>query len=211
MKLFDGIWAPSPRRVRIYLAEKGIDVPRESLDLRKGAHEATDYVAVNPRKLLPALLLDDGTLIDDSVGICRYFEALHPTPPLFGRDPTQIGLVESWIRRIESDLYTPVTYAFRNKHAAFAGKAVSGDWPEVAQIPALIERGELMWNACLDRIDAHLGDSDWLVGDDFTFADIVALVAVDFGASTKMPDPLSGRPNLARWHAAASGRPSANA
>ena len=211
MKLFDGIWAPSPRRVRIYLAEKGIDVPRESLDLRKGENASPDYSAVNPRQLLPALLLDDGTLIDDSVGICRYFEALHPTLPLFGRDALEIGLVESWIRRVESDLYTPVTYAFRNKHAAFAGKAISGDWPDIPQIPALIERGELMWNACLDRIDAHLADRDWLVGDGFSFADIAALVAVDFGRSTKMPDPLSDRPSLARWHAAASARPSASA
>lgn len=211
MKLFDGIWAPSPRRVRIYLAEKGIEVPRESLDLRKAETDSADYAAVNPRRLVPALLLDDGTLIDDSVGICRYFEALYPDPPLFGRSPTEIGLVESWIRRIESDLYTPVTYAFRNRHAAFAGRAISGDWPEIPQIPALIERGELMWNACLDRIDAHLAGRDWLVGDGFSFADIAALAAVDFGASTKMPDPLAGRPQVARWHEAATARPSSQA
>jgi glutathione S-transferase len=210
MKLFDAVWAPSPRRVRIYLSEKGIDVPRETIDIRTGDHESASYVAVNPRKLVPALLLDDGTLIDDSVGICRYFEALHPDPPLFGHTPTEAGLVESWIRRIESDLYTPVTHCFRNRHSVFADKALSGEWPPIPQIPALIDRGQTMWNACLDAIDAHLAGKAYLFGDAFSFADIMALVAIDFGIATKMPDPL-GRPHIARWHALVSARPSAAA
>lgn len=211
MKLFDADWAPSPRRVRIYLAEKGIPVERVQIDIKGGEHLQPGYAALNPQRQMPALLLDDGTLIDDSLGICRYFEALQPDPPLFGRTPVEIGLVESWLRRVEHDCFQAVAAAFRNKLSAFAGRAVSGEWPPIEQIPEMVDRGRRMWAAFADVLDAHLAKHVFLVGDYFSMADIAALVAIDFGIGTRLPDPREDRPALARWHGAISARPSAAA
>lgn len=210
MKLYDAPWAPSPRRVRIFLAEKGIELPVESIDIRSGAHLDPAYLAINPQGQLPALLLDDGTLIDDSIGICRYFEAVQPEPPLFGRDPREMGLIDSWIRRIEHDCYGPAVMAFRNRVHVFADRAVSGIWPPIAQIPELVERGRLMWDSFADCLDKHLATQDFIVDGAFSMADIVALVAIDFGRAVRLPDPRD-RPMIARWHAAVSARPSAAA
>ncbi|MDB5686233.1 MAG: glutathione S-transferase family protein [Rhizorhabdus sp.] len=210
MKLFDAPWAPSPRRVRIFVAEKGIEIERVVLDLRTGAHLQPPYSEMNPRGQVPALLLDDGTLIDDSVAICRYLEAIHPQPPLFGRNPCEAGIIEAWNRRIDSDCYTAVMSAFRNSVPSFADRALSGQWPPIAQIPALAERGRLMWGAFIAIFDARLASVEYVAGDAFSFADIVALVAVDFGIATRLPDPRD-HPSIARWHALVSTRPSASA
>lgn len=211
MKLFDAAWAPSPRRVRIFLAEKGIEVERTIVDLRKGEHLDPAFVAINPQRQLPALLLDDGTLIDDSLGICRYFEAMQPDPPLFGRTPVEIGLVESWLRRIEHDGFQAVAMAFRNGVPAFAGRAVSGQWPAIEQISDLVGRGRLMWESFANVLDRQLGSHGFVAGDHFSMADIAALVVIDFAIVTRMPDPLQGRASLARWHGQIGARPSAAA
>lgn len=211
MKLFEASWAPSPRRVKIYLAEKGIEVERVAVDLRSGEHLEAGFIAVNPQRQLPVLQLDDGTLIDDSHGICRYFEALHPDPPLFGRTPGEIGVIESWLRRIDHDCFQAAVLALRNRSPAFADRAVSGQWPAIAQIPDLIERGRCMWSAFADVLDRHLDGRAFIATDRFTIADIMALVAIDFGIATKLPDPREGRAALAGWHAAISARPSASA
>lgn len=210
MKLFDAPWAPSPRRVRIFIAEKGIAIDREAIDLRTGDHLKPPYSDLNPRGQVPALLLDDGTLIDDSVAICRYLEGLYPDPPLFGGTPCETGLIEAWNRRIDSDCYTAVMSAFRNSVPAFANRALSGQWPPIPQIPELAQRGRLMWTAFADIFDAHLAENEHVAGAAYSFADIVALVAIDFGIATKLPDPRD-RPAIARWHAAVSARPSASA
>jgi len=211
MKLYDGAWAPSPRRVRMFLAEKRIDVERVVVDLKHGEHLRPDYAGINAQRQLPALLLDDGTLIDDSIAICRYFEALHPDPALFGANPREIGLVEAWLRRIEHDCFQAVVLSFRNKVSVFAGRAVSGQWPPIEQIPALIDRGRCMWEAFAAVLDAHLADRRHIAGDLFTMADIAALVAIDFGIDTRLPDPRDRHAALARWHAEVSARPSAAA
>ncbi|ABQ66485.1 Glutathione S-transferase, N-terminal domain [Rhizorhabdus wittichii RW1] len=211
MKLYDAAWAPSPRRVRIFLAEKGIAVERVTVDLKTGEHLRPDFVRTNPQRQLPVLVLDDGTAIDDSLGICRYFEALHPDPPLFGATAKEIGLVESWLRRVEHDWFQAVALHFRNRVPAFADRAVSGEWPPIPQIPALVERGQCMWNAFADVLDRHLADRRHVAGDAFTMADIAAFVAADFGIATRLPDPREGREALARWHAAIAARPSASA
>ncbi|KKC26408.1 glutathione S-transferase family protein [Sphingomonas sp. SRS2] len=211
MKLFDADWAPSPRRVRIFLAEKGIAVERIQVDIKTGEHLDPDFVGINPQRQIPVLLLDDGTLIDDSLGICRYFEALQPDPPMFGRTPVEIGLIESWLRRIEHDCFQAVAAAFRNKVGVFAGRAVSGEWPPIEQIPAMVERGRTMWTAFADVLDARLEQRRFVAGANFSMADIAALVSIDFGMGTRLPDPREGRPALARWHAEMSARPSAAA
>jgi len=211
MKLFDADWAPSPRRVRVFLAEKRIEVERVRVDIGGGEHLQPPYSEVNRQRQMPVLLLDDGTLIDDSLGICRYFEALHPDPPLFGATPRQIGLVESWLRRIEHDCFQAVVLAFRNKVRSFAGRAVSGEWPPIAQIPELVERGRCMWDAFADVLETHLSEHEHVAGEGFSMADIAAMVAIDFGIATRLPDPREGRPSMARWHALVSARPSADA
>lgn len=207
MKLFDAGWAPSPRRVRIYLREKGLEIDRVVIDLRGGEHLQPDYLKINPRGQLPALLLDDGTLIDDSVAICRYFEWLHPDPPLFGHDAREGALIEAWLRRIEEDCYAATVSAFRNGSGAFVDRALPGEWPPIPQIPALAERGRMMWAAFADVFDRHLHAHRYVAGDRFSFADIAALVAIDFGIATKLPDPRD-RPAIARWHGLVSARPS---
>ncbi|MDR6787638.1 glutathione S-transferase [Sphingomonas sp. BE138] len=210
MKLYDAERAPSPRRVRIYLAEKSISVERVAVDLRAGEHLRPDYLAINPRGTVPALRLDDGEVIGDSTAICRFFEALHPDPPLFGARPVEIARVTAWTRRVEAEGYAGVVYAFRNSVAAFAGRGEVGQWPALAQIPALAERGRVMWDAFVAMLDARLAESEWVAGERFSYADITALVTVDFARAAKLAVP-EGAAHVRRWYDSASARPSATA
>jgi len=210
VKLYDADWAPSPRRVRIFLAEKGIEVERQTIDLRSAEQYRDEYLAINPRGAVPALEFDDGTVLCESAAICRYFEAVQPDPPLFGSDPREIGMVESWTRRIEGDGYAAVVYVFRNTVPAFKDRAIVGNIGAVPQIPELATRGTVMWRAFLNAFDRRLADREWIAGDTYSFADITALVTIDFARAVKLdvPERLA---NLHRWHAAASSRPSAAA
>jgi len=210
MKLYDADRAPSPRRVRIYLAEKAISVERVTIDLQAGAHLHPAYLAINPRGTVPALLLDDGEAIGDSTAICRFFEALHPDPPLFGARPVEVARVAAWTRRVEAEGYAGAVYALRNDAARFAGRAEPGQWPPLAQIPALAERGRVMWGAFVDTLDARLADSEWLAGDRFSYADITALVTVDFARAADLGVPAAAA-HVRRWHESVSARPSAAA
>lgn len=210
MKLYDAEWAPSPRRVRVFLAEKGIDVPRETIDLRSGEHLHDAYLDINPRGAVPALEFDDGFVLCESSAICRYFEAVQPEPPLFGSDPLEIGRIESWTRRIEGDGYAAVAYVFRNTLPAFEDRAIVGNWPAVPQIPELATRGAIMWNGFLDAFDNQLAANRWVIGDTYSFADITALVTIDFARASKLVVG-ARHAHVARWHAEASARPSARA
>ncbi len=210
MKLHDAAWAPSPRRVRIYLAEKGIALDRRVIDLKSREHLKDAYLAVNPRGVVPALELDSGEILCESVAICRYFEVQQPDPPLFGHDALSVARIESWTRRIEGDGYAAVVDVLRNRSAAFAGRAIPGKWPAIDQIPALVDRGRTMWDGFTAALDRRLADREWIAGDTFSFADITALVTIDFAVATKLGVPAE-RPNIARWHEAASARPSAQA
>lgn len=211
MKLYDAAWAPSPRRVRIFLAEKKLQLERVDVDLRHNAQLQAPYLAINPRGTVPALQLDDGTVIDESVAICRYLEALHPAPPLFGSSPLQIAQVEGWTRRIESDGYMAVVYAFRNSASAFEGRGVTGRWPPIPQLPELAARGRIMWDTFIRALDARLAQSLWVAGDDYSFADITALITVDFAASAAKLAVPEDCLHVERWRAAATARPSAAA
>ena len=116
MKLYDGGKAPNPRRVRVFLKEKGIEVPLVPVDLGTMAHKSAEFTAINPLQRVPALVLDDGTIITESIAICRYFEALHPEPALFGKGAREAAVVEMWQRRMEFQLLTQVGHVFRNSH-----------------------------------------------------------------------------------------------
>jgi glutathione S-transferase len=203
MKLYDGGRAPNPRRVRVYLAEKGIKIPTEQVDLGAMAHKSAAYTAVNPLQRVPALELDDGTIITESIAICRYFELLQPQPVLFGRDPKDVAIVEMWQRRVEFHLLTQVSHIFRNLHPAMAQM-------EVPQVPAWGEANKPRVLEFLQVLDDALGTRRYVAGDDYTVADITGLVAIDFMKPAKLavPDTLA---NVRRWHAEVSARPSASA
>ena len=203
MKLFDGGRAPNPRRVRVYLAEKGISVPTEQVDLGSLQHKSAAYTAINPMQRVPALVLDDGTVITESMAICRYFEALNPEPPLFGRGAVDGALVEMWSRRVEFHLYLPVSYVFRHLHPAM--KALVDP-----QVPAWGEANRPLVFEFLKFLDGELKTRPYVAGQDFTVADITALIAVDFMKVAKLavPEDLA---NVRRWHQEVSARPSARA
>jgi glutathione S-transferase len=210
VKLYDAAWAPSPRRVRIYLAEKGIEVDRVLVDLRSGEHLGAAFLQINPRGVVPALELDSGEVLCESSAICRYFEALQPEPPLFGDGALDIARIESWTRRIEQEGYAAVVYVLRNEREAFRDRGIAGKWPAIPQIPELAERGGILWAAFTAALDAHLAGRAWIATDAYSFADISALVTVDFAKAARLTVP-EGFVHLHRWHAAASARSSAAA
>jgi glutathione S-transferase len=203
MKLYDGGRAPNPRRTRIFLAEKGIKLPMEQIDLGAMQHRSAAYTAVNPIQRVPALELDDGTVITESIAICRYFEELQPDPPLFGRGALEVARVEMWNRRLELHLLFPVSHVFRNSHPAMKEM-------EVPQVPAWAEANKPRVLEFITLLDRELVSRPFVAGDKFTVADITGLVAVDFMKPAKLavPDELK---NLKRWHAEVSARPSAAA
>jgi len=203
MKLYDGGRAPNPRRVRVYLAEKGITVPLEPVNLGALQHKSAAFAAINPVQRVPALLLDDGSVICESIAICRYFEALHPEPPLFGVGAREIAEIEMWNRRLELNLLFPVAHVFRNTHPAMKEM-------EVPQVPAWAEANKPRVMEFLDIFDRDLKDRPFVTGDRYTVADITGLVAVDFMKPAKLLVPETCA-NVQRWHAAVSARPSASA
>jgi glutathione S-transferase len=204
MKLFyDSGRAPNPRRVRVFLAEKGLTVPTEHVDLGAMQHKSPEFTAINPMQRLPALVLDDGTVIAESIAICRYFETLRPEPALFGRNPKEAALVEMWQRRTEFHLLAAVASVFRHLHPAM--KAL-----EVPQVAEWGEANKPRVAEFLEFLDGELKDRLFVVDDHYSVADITALVAIDFMKPAKLtvPDDLA---NLRRWHAQVSERPSAKA
>ena len=203
MKLYDGGRAPNPRRTRIFLAEKGIKLPIETIDLSAMQHKSSDYAAVNPLMRVPALVLDDGTVITESIAICRYFEALHPDPPLFGRGALEIARIEMWNRRMELHFLLPVSHVFRNSHPAMKEM-------EVPQVPASAEANKPRVLEFIRFLDGELRNRPFVAGDAFTVADVTGLVSIDFMKPAKLavPDELE---HLKRWHAEVSARPSASA
>ena len=203
MKLYDGGRAPNPRRVKVFLAEKGITVPTEQVDLGKLAHKGAAYTAVNPLQRVPALELDDGTVLCESIAICRYFEQLQPEPALFGTGAKEMAIVEMWERRIEFHLLGPISHVFRNSHPAMKEM-------EVPQVPAWAEANKPRVMDFLALLDRELGARRYVAGEHYTVADITGMIAVDFMKPAKlaMPEDLN---NLKRWHEDVSSRPSAKA
>lgn len=203
MKLFDGGRAPNPRRVRVFLAEKGIELPMVPVDMGALEHKADEVASRNPLRRLPVLELDDGTIITESVAICRYFEELHPEPALFGRGALGSALVEMWQRRIEFNLFQPVAFAFRHLHPAMK------EW-EVPQVPEWGEVNKPKAVEFLALLDKELASREFAAGDEFSIADITGLIAVDFmkPARIVVPDEFS---NVLRWYRNLAARPSAGA
>lgn len=203
MKLFDGGRAPNPRRVRVFLAEKGIAVPLVPVDMGALEHRQDAVASRNPLRRLPVLELDDGTVITESIAICRYFEELHPEPALFGKGALGKALVEMWQRRMELNLLASVAAAFRHIHPAMKA------W-EVPQIPEWGEANKPKAIEFLRFLDGELAGREFIAGDSYSVADITGLIAIDFMKPARIDLPAECA-NVARWHKALSSRPSAAA
>ncbi|RTL53028.1 MAG: glutathione S-transferase [Rhodocyclaceae bacterium] len=209
MRLYD-YPAPSPRRLRIFLAEKGLDIPRVAVDLAKGEQLGPEFRARNPRCTVPMLELDDGTCLSDCLAICEYLEALHPEPPLLGATPLERAQIVMWYQRIDADGFNAVAEVMRNASPAFKDRALPGPEP-TPQIPALVERGRQRAQVFYRDMNARLMESEYVAGPTYTLADIHLLSVVDFGAGWgRMPVPAELTALLA-WHQRVSARPSAKA
>ena len=208
VKLYGNNMAPNPRRVHIFMAEKGITCENVQLDIVKGENLSDEFLAINPRGMLPTLVLDDGTVIDETVAICRYFEETQPEPALMGTDPVNKALVESKQRHMEWDGLLGAMEAFRNAFPGFASRGLGGNVGTVEAIPALVERGKETLRRFYERLDGQLAASKFIAGDDFTIADITALCTIDFAAgAARVPIPEECA-NVSRWHTEVSARPS---
>jgi glutathione S-transferase len=203
MQLYDGGRAPSPRRVRIFLAEKGIEVPLVPVDLGKMEQKNADFLKINPMARVPVLVLDDGTVISETMAISRYFEALHPEPNLLGRDALETAKIEMWNRRIEHGLYTYVQAVVRHTHPAMV------EW-EKPQVAAWAEANKPRVFEFLEVFDRELAGRRFAALDRFTVADITGLVSMDFMKPAKLTLPENMK-NVRRWYEEISARPTAKA
>ncbi len=202
MQLYWAKGTPNGRRVDIFLAEKGIEVSRVNVDLRGGENLGEEFRKINPFGRIPVLELDDGTHLAESVAICRYLEGEHPDPCLFGRTPQEAAKIEMWGRRAEINFLMHVAMAFRNISGFFKDREkVSPEWGEISQETAAL---------ALPVFDARLGEAEYLAGDALSVADITLCCAYDFAKAVKVQIP-TDLPNINRWHAALSERPSFSA
>jgi len=202
MKIYNSPSAPNPRRVRVFLAEKGIQVPLEDIDIGKAVNREAAFLEKNPMAGVPVLELDDGTCIAESIAICRYFEEQQPEPPLFGVGAKERAQVDMWNRRMEFQILQPIADSFRQRHEFFKGRI--RQCPDYAEVQRQNAEDNLKW------LDGELANRHFIAGDRFSVADITAMIALDFGRVSKImiqPD----QKNIARWHAEVSARPSAKA
>jgi glutathione S-transferase len=201
MKLYDSKLAPNARRVRIFLAEKGMSVPMVDMDLARLDQKTTAFSVLNPFQTVPVLELDDGEVISESAAICRYFEELRPEPPLFGVGALERARVEMWHRRLELQLFFPIAQAYRHTHPA--AKVLEphqiAEWAE-------LNRGRAL--RAMTVVDEALRERPFVAGDRFSIADILGLVALDFIKPARITIP-ENLVNLRRWRETLAARPSA--
>ena len=203
MKIYDYTLAPNPRRLRIFVAEKGLKIPMEQVDLTTGKNRTPEMLAKNPAGGLPFVELDDGTHLAESVAICRYLEGMHPEPNLMGKDSREQSFIEMWNRRVELNLLGAAGRAFQHTNELFKGR--------IKQLP---EYGATQRETVADQfkwLDAQIGNKPFIAGDRFTIADITAEVAIDFATQAAGVPMDPALKNLARWHQSVSSRPSAKA
>jgi glutathione S-transferase len=207
LRLYQSNSSPNSRRVRIYLAERGLGMPMTPVDLGAGEQFSEAYAAINPRRVVPTLVLADGTVIGEVPAIWRYLEEACPDRPLLGATPREKARIVMWERRMELEGFAPVMEAVRNTASRLKGRAIAGPH-DYEQIPALAERGRLRVADFYADLDGRLGRSPYVAGEQFSVADITAVVAIDFAtAALGLPLP-EGLPAAHRWYEAVSARPS---
>ena len=209
MKIYDWHIAPNPRRLHIYLAEKGIEVPLEEVggeDFRL----KPDYVAKYPHAMVPMLELDDGTQIGEAMAIARYFEEVQPEPPLMGVDAKDKAIVEMWEKRANEEAMLAASELFRNTHPAFADRGLPGSAEAIPQLPELIRRGKERLARFFNKLDEQLAHNPFVAGSRYTVADATALCGIDFAKWSDVDIPPACT-NVRRWYDEVSARPSAKA
>lgn len=206
MKFYDCKTAPSPRRVRIFMAEKGLEIETVQVDLAIGEQFGDEYQAINPDCVVPALRLDDGRCLSEVLAICDYLESLHPETPLLGTSPLQRATILMWNAKAEQQGLWPTANAFRNASKGLADRAIPGPVP-YPQIPALAQRGRDQVRQFYYKLDQQLETNAFLAGEQFSIADITALVATDFASRLKIRIP-DDAVHTRRWYASVSARPS---
>jgi glutathione S-transferase len=210
IKLYQSAGSPNSRRVRIFLAEKGLSIPLIPVDLGKGEQHSEAYRTINPRRVVPTLVLEDGTAIGEVPAICRYIEETYPQNPLLGETAKEKALVTMWERRAELDGFAAVMEAIRNTAPGLKGRAIAGPH-DYEQIPELTERSKLRVKNFFADLDARLSEVPFVAGNRYSVADITALVTIDFAAGgLKLAIP-NEQVALKRWHEKVSARPSAKA
>lgn len=206
IRLYEFSGSPHARRVRIFIAEKGLSIPFVTVDFGKGEQHSDAYRAINPRRVVPTLVIEDGTAIGEVPAILRYLEETHPGTPLHGTTPKGKALVTMWERRAELEGFIPAIESVRNRVAGLKGRAIAGPH-DYEQIPELVERSALRVRNFFKDLDARLSDAPFVAGGHFSVADITALVTVDFAkAALGYPIPAELE-SLARWYAEVSSRP----
>ena len=203
---YDFTRAPSPRRARIVLAEKGIAHDVRQVDLASAEQLSDEYRAINPACTVPALALGDGTVLTDNAAIAAWAEAVQPDPPLLGTTPVEKAQVASWNSKIEGECFMAIAEVLRNTSKGMVGRALPGP-NDYAQIPELATRGRARLLHFLDRFEQHMAGRDWVATDGFSLADISAGVALDFAGWVKV-DANEGRPAIAEWRERLAQRPS---
>ena len=206
MKLYDFGPAVNAQRVRVFLAEKGLEVPSEQLNVREDHQFAEPFTSMNPFHCVPFLELDDGTVIAESVSICRYLEELHPEPALFGATPEERGLVDMWQRRFELDGFMPLLHAVRNHVPMFAGRVVPGTRTDLPQLPEMVNRGKEMAEVFLGRLEPHMERSEFVAGASLSVADITGFFALRMATMLGL-DVAASWPCVGAWFARVSARP----
>lgn len=209
MKLYDCVTAPSPRRVRIFAAEKALELDVVPVDLGSGEQFGAAFQALNPDCVVPVLQLDDGSCLSEVIAICQYLEEVQPEPTLFGKTAVERATAVMWNAKVEQQGLWAVADAYRNFARGLKGHALPGP-DKYEQIPELVERSRDRVLSFMRKLDAQLAAQEFLVGDHFTIADITALVMVDFAARVKI-SVAEDAVNLQRWYASVSTRPSASA
>ncbi|MDA1099771.1 MAG: glutathione S-transferase family protein [Proteobacteria bacterium] len=207
MKFYDCHTAPSPRRVRIFIAEKGLEIETVEIDMRKGEQLSPEFRAINPNCTVPVLELDDGSRLLSTAGIRNYLEDLHPEPPLMGATAMEKGVIADTQWQIEFNGFMGVAEALRNSVPGMKGRALPGP-VNYEQIPELAERGKLRVRHFLDNVDNMIGDKPFVAGEHYSIADIDLLILIDFAGWLKLSLP-EGAGNAQRWYDAVSARPSA--
>lgn len=209
MKFYDFSRAPSPRMVRIFMAEKGVEMEVIQVDLMSAEQMKPEFASKNPWMTVPVIELDDGTCISEISACCRYLEETHPEPPLMGRNATEKAVVEMWHHHMFQEGFMAGAEALRNSAPPMKGRALAGPH-NFEQIPELAERGKVRLGHFMADLDARLADAAFVAGDAYSIADITAFVTVDFAAWVKVT-PEDGHTNLKRWYDELNARPSATA
>ena len=204
MKLYDATPAPNPRRVRIFLAEKGISVPMIQVDMAKREHKSPEFMKKNTSGKIPVLELDDGTCIGESIAICRYFEAVQPEPNLFGRNAVELGVIEMRNRQLEFEMLGPIGVSWVN--GPIVSRLFNREGNQAAK-----SASDAAARAFYSRLNDELANSPYIAGDRYTVADITGMVVIDFATKLVELQPAADLTHLWRWHASVSARPSAAA